>query len=401
MFLLFTFISKEKALQAQTTYNPYSMQGIGEVDMGEYGNNAGMAGVCIGLRSQGFLNNTNPASLSELDSTAFIYEFATSLKFSNFQSVNQQSNAINANFKKLAMGFQVAPYWAMSFGLAPFSSVGYNIVTPQYIDGSGGNNTYIYNTGNGGINKIFLSNAFKLSSKISFGINSSILFGNINNDESTSSGSSVEETSTAQKVYFDFGMQYADTVFNNARFVFGLVYGYKAEIDLENNTVVTKNGISIPQQGYTEIQYIPSFYGIGLSASISNKLTLAADYLFQKWSAISSNIANVAYIDMHKLKLGVEMVPNKQISSSFFQRLSYQGGFTIGNSYLELNNEKTMNYGLCFGLGLPVRRIGLVNFAVEFGEKGSSDYWQVRETYTQFSISLSFTDKWFIKRKYD
>ena len=58
--IVLSFLSRE--ILTQTTYNPYSMQGLGEIEMGEYGRNSGMAGVSIGMRSPGFLNMSNPAS---------------------------------------------------------------------------------------------------------------------------------------------------------------------------------------------------------------------------------------------------------------------------------------------------------------------------------------------------
>jgi hypothetical protein len=399
IFLIFLAFST-KDLLAQTTYNPYSMQGLGEIEMGEYGRNSGMAGVSIGMRSPGFLNTSNPASLTTLDSTSFVYDFSSAMKFSNFQSASQNENTYNFNFKKVAMGFKASHRWAISVGLMPYSGVGYKITTTQPVEGTLGSTSNVYYDGNGGINKFYVSNAFQITQKISFGFNSSFLFGSINNNVSVDHWS-IAKTSTIQTLYFDFGIQYTDKFKDLANFTIGLVYGYKSPLNLNDNIVLKEDTSTLNKFSEIGSQYLPMFYGLGLSVCLKNKLTLAADYQFQQWSVVTSNFSNVTFADMNKLKFGVEYVPNDKSFISYFERIHYQCGVSIYNSYLNISGEKPIDYMLSLGIGLPIRRSGLMNIAVNYGKFGTTNNLQIQENFTQICLNFSLADIWFVKRKYD
>ncbi|NJO70047.1 MAG: hypothetical protein HC830_12885, partial [Bacteroidetes bacterium] len=71
---------------------------------------------------------------------------------------------MNANFAYLAFGFRITPKWATSIGIAPYSSVGYNINTSKQVEGS----TDTYNIdieGSGGLNQFYWGNSYKITRK--------------------------------------------------------------------------------------------------------------------------------------------------------------------------------------------------------------------------------------------
>jgi hypothetical protein len=405
VFLAIIFLLiREGTIDAQTTYNPYSMFGTGELELGEYGSNAGMAGTGIGIRNADFLNTLNPASVSALDSMTFLFDFAGSVKWSKFISDNDRENTANANLKKLVMGFRVAPRWAVGLGIEPYSSVGYLIKSSQDIEGINGSKVDVKYNGHGGINKFFISNAFRITPKISFGINTSYLLGSLYNGESIN-GWYIEKTSDVSKFYFDFGMQYTDLLANNISCVFGFIYGYGSTIVMNNNLEITDDNGKVLQNksAGAEKQELPMYYGVGVSACLNNAFTFAADYQYQKSSKIESNFPNVYYTDMNKFKIGLEFRRNNNTHyNNYLERIRYQTGFTIGNSYLKINGNNPIIYGICAGLVLPVKSSSIISLSVEIGKAGSSLIpGQIQENYTKFNFSLNFKDIWFLKRKFD
>ena len=67
LFCLLAFYTPVSIVIAQNTTNsPTSMFGLGELSTGEGGQYAGLGGTGIALRGNNFLNNANPASLTEL-----------------------------------------------------------------------------------------------------------------------------------------------------------------------------------------------------------------------------------------------------------------------------------------------------------------------------------------------
>ena len=90
-------------LNAQTTYSPYSMLGIGEIETRDYSRTSGMAGVGVGIRDYDYLNPLNPAGLTALDSLRFIFDISGSVRQSSFSSKSKSESAFNGNFFQIAV----------------------------------------------------------------------------------------------------------------------------------------------------------------------------------------------------------------------------------------------------------------------------------------------------------
>ena len=80
------FMLTVAASAQEDNISPYSMFGIGELQLSESGRTAGMASTAIGLSGLHFLNPANPASLAALDTTTFIFDLTGSAKGSVFTS---------------------------------------------------------------------------------------------------------------------------------------------------------------------------------------------------------------------------------------------------------------------------------------------------------------------------
>ena len=67
-----------------------------------------------------------------------------------------------------------------------------------------------------------------------------------------------------------------------------------------------------------------------------------------------------------------------------------------------------MNYGMTFGMGIPVRRsnvpgvvrVNTINTGLVIGRRGTTNNGLIQETYLNFYLGLTLNDKWFIKYKY-
>jgi hypothetical protein len=87
----------------------------------------------------------------------------------------------------------------------------------------------------------------------------------------------------------------------------------------------------------------------------------------------------------------------------------YRGGIRYEELGLQvsgdgINSSDINEFGISFGLGLPIgRRSGFsnANLGFEYGQRGTQDAGLIRETFFNFSLGLSLNDTWFIKRKYN
>ena len=218
---------------SQNTTSPYSIFGPGEIQQKGFGKMQGMNGAGLALKSGSFLNNLNPASYTGLDSLHYIYTVGLEGKFSNFSQRNNKNNDVTANFKYFAIGFRVDDWWYTSFGLTPFTNVGYDITTESYIEGKDQTYKSQY-VGSGGISQAYFSNAFKLTKNLSVGVNSSYMFGSVIQDQTIEKGSfssstyTIKRTDYLQSFYFDYGLQYAFKV-KNLDASFGATYAQKTK----------------------------------------------------------------------------------------------------------------------------------------------------------------------------
>ena len=82
--------------------------------------------------------------------------------------------------------------------------------------------------------------------------------------------------------------------------------------------------------------------------------------------------------------------------------MTYRAGIRYEDTGIMIRNESINDFGISFGLGLPVgRSLSNLNVGFEFGKRGTTDSGLIKENYANFHISLSLNDKWFIKRKYN
>ncbi|HXC06048.1 MAG TPA: hypothetical protein VNZ86_14925, partial [Bacteroidia bacterium] len=121
----------------------------------------------------------------------------------------------------IGVGIPLKPWWGLSFGVMPYSTVGYNIHTQQNRD-TVGLIDYFYQ-GQGGINKAYLGSGAKLLKKkysertgtdLSVGFNANFEFGSITNirhvvyESPNNYDTRIDESQRIHDVSWDFGMQF-------------------------------------------------------------------------------------------------------------------------------------------------------------------------------------------------
>ena len=74
-------------------------------------------------------------------------------------------------------------------------------------------------------------------------------------------------------------------------------------------------------------------------------------------------------------------------------------GFTTPG--LRVNNEEIKEFGISFGVGLPLGGLSNVNVGLEISQRGQKESGLLQETLIGFRVGLSLNDVWFIKRKYN
>jgi len=108
------------------------------------------------------------------------------------------------------------------------------------------------------------------------------------------------------------------------------------------------------------------------------------------------------YEDASQFSLGGFYIPDYNSFTSYLERIVYRAGFRYDETGLIVNGESIDEFGISFGLGLPIGQLfSNANLGIELGQRGTRDAGLVQEKFMRLSIGLSLNDKWFTKRKFD
>ena len=397
--------------------SPYSRYGMGDLQPITFGRAAGMGQAIIGSRNSQQINITNPASYTSIDSMAFLFEFGFTGKVSNYKNSVSSFKTNNANFSYFAFSFPITRWLASSMGLTPYSDSGYDVQLFDEVESEGIIWQHYY--GEGSLSRAFIGFGVEPVKNISIGANFFYFFGT--------------QTRNAEMVFIE-----SNDTYNNSRYEqirlrdFGVNLGIQATLPLKQGQTLTlgatienkpkftafqtdfaqkslSNGTSTDvdtirfiDKGQGIIQ-MPLTIGLGVSYTKKDKLELNADYYHQNWSkATFFGTTNQFLTDLDRFSIGAELIPDKFSIRSYLKRIAYRGGLKYEKSYLMIGNEQIKDFGISFGVGLPVyRSLSTINISAEIGQRGTTDFNLIKEQYAKLTLNVNLHDIWFVKRKFD
>lgn len=404
------FISSFLHLSAQNnTISPYSKLGLGEITGLGFGRNAAMGGTGIALRSNLGLNNINPASLTSLDSLTVFLELGLHGDYTQLTTSSQSGAKSNANFSYLAMGFALTKKWAMSFGISPYSNVGYNTQINVQVNGS---TNYYTNTieGSGGLSIAYLSNAFKIGKYTSVGVTTSVLFGPKKETQYVVMPDidafyiKKEESFKYSGFKIDIGLQQVIPLPAQSNLVVGVKanapgYLYSKYDVLETKVYTATGGVSTLQDEEDVLKkvFFPTNLSAGVAYNYKSTVLFAFDYCFDQSSQYTLNDSYSDYVDNQIFGFGLEVRPKVK---GFAQSFIYRAGLNYQTGYLKIDNYTLSSLGLTGGFSFQIRAIRYNIFA-EHNMRGTTNYGLIKEQFTRVGINFSLMDIWFQKRKFN
>ena len=406
------------------TNSPYSQYGLGLLNEQSSGFNRGMNGLGLGFREHNQVNYLNPASYSAIDSLTFIFDAGLSGQLTNFSENGQRINAKNADFEYAVAGFRVFKHVGVSFGIVPFTNVGYNYSISDFLDGD--RNTTYTNTynGSGGIHQVYVGAGWEFVKGLSVGANIAYLWGDI--DRSVVNSYSDGYINTLSKYYtatvsnykLDIGLQYSFNLNKKNALAVGLTYGlgHKLNADPTCMVISTNSNTGIADTTSFTVNNgfeLPTSYGAGLMWNHNNKLKVGADFTLQKWGGIKYPVYRVIndeqsyeltddyYSDRYKVTLGGEFC-NNEMSRSFFDRVRFRAGVSYATSYYKINGlDGPDEISASIGFGIPI--INAYNNRSFLNVSGqwvhSSAKGMLTENTFRINVGITFNERWFMKWK--
>ena len=213
---------------AQGTNSPYSQYGFGDLTDQSVGFNKGMSGVAQGFRKGNEVNPANPASYSAVDSLTFLFDGGLSGQFTRFKEGGTKLNGKNGGFDYVMGLFRLTRNFGMSFGIMPFSNIGYSYSSKERFDDVQTTITTTHN-GNGGMSQLYLGAGWRIIKPLSIGFNFSYLWGDYQMNITTSSSSDINTLSkqyqaTMSSFKLDIGAQAEFPIGKNDQLVLGATF---------------------------------------------------------------------------------------------------------------------------------------------------------------------------------
>ena len=298
LLLLFAAASVLGASAQETgVSSPYSRYGVGVLSDPSLGFNKGMAGTGIALSDSRRLNFANPASYARFDSLSFMFDVGVTLQAEHRSAGNASRNDYRAQFDYLAAGFRLAPRLGFSFGLRPFSSVGYELATQSTsLSGSGASSaltTTTRYTGEGGLHQVYAGLGFMPLNGLSVGVNAGYLWGTTTHSAYTQFSNSSTDALRRSYAYevrsytLDFGAQWSHRIARRHEVSLGVVYGLghglHGSADFYNQRISGNAVQSGDTVALRNVFSLPQTVGVGLGWNYANRLRLGLDYTLQQW----------------------------------------------------------------------------------------------------------------------
>lgn len=421
VFMVCTGVSKAQTTDALGTYTPYSLYGIGEIVKQGTAINRGMGGIGIGVRDNRYINYLNPASITQRDTLSFMLDFGIAQK--NFYNTDGKAKSAYNTFNMHNIVFTAPIYKksALIVGISPYSDIGYKFEsteTDSELVSQFGDIKY-QKYGTGSINQFFIGASMNFFKHFSLGAEYIYYFGALDR-YSNVLFNSASGTMRTLETGWDYalgassariGLQYFGTLNKEKEIdlTVGATYRLAANLKGDFNRFAyaydenIRDTISNDLYENAKIK-IPQEFSAGFSIRKKDKWMFGFDYMRQDWTKSSFEGADGVKFKPSVAgyyKAGFEFTPNKYDIRYYMKRVTYRLGAYYENSYVKLGSHQINAAGITFGMSLPIFRLyNAVNFAVDFGQRGTVKDNLVRERYVQFMVNISLHDIWFVKYRY-
>ena len=421
---MFFLLALPAMVKAQSNSSPYSIVGLGNIENSAFDRYTGMANAGLALSDSRYVNNGNAASLPKLANHVFTFELAVRSSIVDYTggglstiNPNQKppSPTVDIAFRRMAIATKITNKWGFSLGLEPYSTANYDYTANKLVQGNNAQIVLGEYHGSGGINRFYLGNGYQITRNTSLGINSSILFGSLQQVETLVSPDAQAVLATTTSVflsgaYFDFSLQTKKRLNHHWISTYGISFSPQTTLRSSYDVVVTDGSTDTLKSDPTvnDRFTIPAQLKLGIALIKDDKYTFTINAEQQNWSDIRGNAfipvggASYKLIDNNKISIGFQKSNRlKNVYGIEYERSFFQLGLYGGNTYLQVSGLPVTDFGATLGFGKNSKKSGLGYYiALEAGRKGNWNSAILSENYLNINLILSYADHWFKGKKY-
>ena len=410
--LFFLLITGEVALAQQTTSSPYSRFGMGDLNsqFSSVFNSLGGGGYAI--NDSKIINPFSPASYSSYQSNSFLFSTGINNETIDIQSLTDNQTVNNLSLSHILFGFPLTKKIGSSFGIIPFSSIGYSMQNRDDIFGA----DMLYD-GDGGISKVYFGSSLELHQNLSVGANASYLFGGLNRrkrlvfDDETIFNSRSNSLINIKGIYYEFGAVFSKKIDdNNSQISISINTSNNTNVDAKRtnlvetfeysgtNEIVKDTFVNSVEKGS---MILPKYTNLGLAYSL-DKWLFVFDYSTQNWSDYELFEESDSLINSQRISGGLQYTPDISSVNQFYKRCHYRVGLALNTTPLQINNTQLEDKSISFGIGIPIKKNkSTYDISLILGQRGTTSNNLLKENYVKIGLSMSFEGIWFVKQKYN
>jgi hypothetical protein len=388
----------------------------------------GIAAATNNINGYNNINPLNPASYANVRLTTIDAGLYANFVSLGKTGVSNQSNS-NFRFSHVNIAVPVTKHSALSFGLMPYSELGYQY--KQTLSNGFGTGApsdtnqvnYIY-SGEGGLSKGYIGYGFGIGKHLTVGANVSYIFGDLKQYSSTeiplygAFNTRQEQNNSIGGLNYDYGLQYTIPITDERRFTIGYSGSAGTKLNSQSSFVVSQYTTDystgdqgpaldtvVNKQNNNAKVVLPTLHRFGVSYQYDRKFLVGADYSMGNWSTLSIAGVNQGLKNTQSLAIGGQITPNANSLHSYLAVVDYRLGMHFDKTYASVNNQDIKQVGITFGVGLPLVPNGgsfyKINLTGEVGQRGTLANALVRERYFNLHLSFTLNDRWFTRYKFD
>lgn len=413
IFVIVTLFFGLIGYSQENTVSPYSFYGLGDIKFKGTQDARSIGGLSFASDSIS-LNLLNPASYAGLKLVSF--GVAGTTTFAKLNNATTSENARSTSLDYLAIGIPLGAKFGASFGILPYSAVGYKIQNLETIESELQSNRL---TGQGNINRTYLGFGYSVSKNFSLGVDVQYNFGIIENEaiqsiEGVQFSSRERNNSNINGLSFNIGGLYSSKINEKLNVYSSFTFSPEARLNSKNlrnlatigfNLNGTENIVDSQDVIVNDTKLIiPTKFSFGAGIGETNKWLIGTEITYKASENQNNRFddvnTNFSFENSQKYAIGGYFIPKYDSFSSYLSRVVYRTGFTFEKTGLIVENQSINEYGMNFGVGFPLG-LSKLNIGIEFGKRGTTNNNLIEEDFFNVSLGLSLSDIWFRKRKID
>jgi hypothetical protein len=420
-----TVLLSIQAFSQRTSSSPYSFFGVGEEFGTQTVEQSNMGGIGAAYSTPYHLNLTNPAALADLRFST--YAFGLLNNDLRIRDADTDQSTSTTTLSYFSIGIPLSPKIAVIAGMQPTSAVGYSLINT--IEDTEGNVLDLTQfAGTGSVNRLYGGFGIQVFKGFSVGMEVDYLFGNVQNSvlnlrDNVALATRNVEDSNIRGGSVKVGVQYKRQLKNDMHINTGVVAKLSNTLRASGRedlfSLTADLGVDFPRDTIFSAALNGRFERplettVGVGIGKNNKWYAELDYSFRDaylaTGYLNEAAQSFAYTNASRISFGGFYIPKYNSISSYWQRITFRAGVRYERTGLLANGipgGSTFNsindFGISFGLGLPIGKQypSNLNFAFEYGQKGTQDNGLLQENYLNLRLSLSLNDRWFKKRRID